>query len=543
MNLYKYFTRGLVASDSYVSTKGSESMANFLTYQGQNVNRLKYMVDKTYRKDINELIEKHLFVNKEFVADAKAQVEKEAEQFRYHDSEKEMRLYELINEARPPELVGESKKFATDLTGNTEVYGNLGFLVKGLANGLNSLGTEVHTKKGTKIVKLPLVGKIAAFASITSNVMTGASTWIPVYGGLPALRGTYGSLVFGHSAKKYQRELSKTERTTLLKRQAAAFLGMAVLYGLSDPDDGIIEITGNGTGDYAKNKDLHETTGWRENSIRIGDTYIPYGGTVLHGLLYPIGDARDAVKYRGYKDSPIKKTLTNMAWMPLQLSNMTVLANTDNITNMLSALAKGDTEGAGKKLLKTAEGTYSSYVSPVILKDMKKAYDWMAENEKKDALDFPDRLASRSPVAALFHDDRMEYVDVLGETHREESFLSRVFSASANNELMDWYVKETHSALTPPKKSTTIFEMYQKNGELVSRPVTDGFKEDEQIWFEYCKIRGALIKDALINASFKDLKGEELKEEIETASRNATTRAKAKILTYTNENPIDNLNE
>ena len=129
------------------------------------------MVSPSYRKQVNEMMDRYLAVDKETVDRKRKEIEAEAEEMGYTPSEVEIILLEEIDKLRPTEVTEEASRFGVYGTGNVDAYGTIGFFSDMIARGLRGFSMTVWTDKKGKQYKIAPLSLFAAFTKIAGNVV------------------------------------------------------------------------------------------------------------------------------------------------------------------------------------------------------------------------------------------------------------------------------------------------------------------------------------------------------------------------------------
>jgi hypothetical protein len=205
--------------------------------------------------------------------------EKQAEKEGFAPGTREFRIRtnELMVSSRDPKMAEVGDKYGAKVTFNYEPDGLL-------APWYRSLSQFSNSHRSVKF--------FMPFMRIVTNLMENYLNYTPV-GLIKAVKGN------GKVDSKYFRKLTQDERAELYVKfgmGSTMAMAMFLLGAFDDDDDGFIEVTGNGTGDYQKNYELMKA-GWREYSIRIGGTNYSYKDTPLFAMLAGIGIAADHYKF------------------------------------------------------------------------------------------------------------------------------------------------------------------------------------------------------------------------------------------------------
>ncbi len=186
----------------------------------------------------------------------------------------QLRVGEILRQKRDAGLVERGVNFGREATFNQEPRGYLGVAAKAIRDASN---------------KFPPLRLFVPFTNVVANVANASLNYSPV-GAVRAVRG-YG----GEGAPT-----SAEERDALLIKGIAGSMGLIYLlaYGLGDDDEEMPWITGLGPKDTAARNQLRKT-GWKPNTVKIGNAYVSYLETPLAIPLAIVGAYIDGVRYNG----------------------------------------------------------------------------------------------------------------------------------------------------------------------------------------------------------------------------------------------------
>lgn len=384
------------------------------------------------------------------------------------------RVYELMEQNRPIQMTDDAYGFAAHGTFNHDTEGALGALTDGLAHFIDKI-----SYKGVKPIRF-----FIPFTRIIANVANNMLDFTP-YGFVRGIRGTR-SVDSGEKSWFGQKfhEMSSEERAQHI---AKASLGVALTGALwamtkvpckNDPSHSMLEITGNGTGDYKKDNELKQA-GWQPYSIRTcGGTYYSYALTPLMLNLGVIGSVNDYQKY-----NPKGNDLDILHRMELagkssagMLSDMTWIGNS---AELLKAVSTGDPKDVENLL----ENSAKSLVIPNAYTQIAQRVQSIYGMPQKEVNGFVDRMIQDIPIArGEYLNDR---INALGDpVVRDPDLLY-------SNETKDpvWkFLLDKKGWVAPVNKNTLL--IYDEDREQ-ERPVTP--KE----YYEFSKLRGSKIKAAI----------------------------------------------
>ena len=338
-NYLKYVTRFMAGADIFF-------------YQGLNEMRAHELAVKLAKGDGKGKLNKNVIKRaKEIIykgeqpwKDALAQAKSEG----WKGRDLKRRTYEILEQARPEFLIKDSNDAGAKGTFNYDPEGTLGALTS-----LVNLASEKVNIKGLKPIKF-----IVPFTRIIANVTNRYLDWTPV--GL--LRAAKGGIGFESLGENYHREYTPEERARVTTKAITGLIAMTAMYALTDDEDGIFEITADGTGDTFKNYELQES-GWRPYSIKINNTWYEYKNTPLAIPFAILGYIRDLEKYRGEKDFEAKASILLFGTMKYVMD----LSFLQSLSSFFDAFSKDNISSADsffKKSSKRTEATVKSFIIP-----------------------------------------------------------------------------------------------------------------------------------------------------------------------------------
>ena len=423
--------------------------------------------------------------------------------------DKGRRVFELVEKGRPENILTESAQFAARTTYNYAPEGALG----AVANGLNSTLRAV-----------PVLRYIIPFVNIIANVANESLNYYPPTGIARAISG--GSLTEKLTGKKSKMspEQQKQHRADLITKAAIGTALMTLAFVLSDPgddDDPYVQITGNGYGDWKKNKSLEET-GWRPYSIKIGNRWWSYQYTPLILVFGLVGAYRDAEKYRKEKldDAMLTKFAVAFGRNTDTFFNQTFLTSIkDNLTTLMDASGEGTADKFAKSVARTAKALVLPNMYNQIARNIESAMDVPSKDVRGDILG---EMVKDIPV---LRDRNEDLYNALGEPVIPESRFLRRFQSPTDPDPVWNLAAEKGYAISAPHP-----------GELT---IVDPSTEEERVMTpaerkEFYVVRGQYIRqkveknyDKLESMSKKDF--EEEMRSIQAAGTKKGKRAVAKI--------------
>lgn len=473
-NWFKYIMRLMVAED-------------VLSFQGLKEARAYQLARKevaqkgfnTFSKKGWDEVNKVLFHTKERYDAAFEQIKEEG---LLNDKGKptlegRRRIYELMENSRPTEMVEDAYGFAAHGTFNHESEGTLGAVTNAVAQALDAVNIA-----GVKPARF-----IVPFTRIITNVVNNSLDFTPV-GAIRAARGIRGFRTFEDNrfTKGAFKELSKDERQRLIAKAAIGIGLTAVLQAMHQA--GVIQITGGGTGDPKKDEQLRQE-GWQEYSIKIGDKYYSYKYTPLVFMTGFLGNMNDAEKYGGQDaDTTIKQMEIAASRMGGQVADMTWI---NSASTFLGALTEKNPNQQASAVSKSLAGMAKGFIPYAgAVTQTTQLYESIFNQPKKQTTNAWQSIIADVPIARNSLNDK---INVLGDPIQTDS---DVLVSSENREPVLKYLLDKDAWVAPVNKNT--IEVFDEDTEM-DRPITN----DE--YYEFSKLRGQKIKnqltDLLINGS------------------------------------------
>lgn len=213
----------------------------------------------------------------------------------------QLRVGEILRQKRDAGLVERGVNFGREATFNQAPRGYLGVAAKAIRDASN---------------KFPPLRLFVPFTNVVANVANASLNYSPV-GAIRAVRG-YG----GEGAPS-----TTEERDALLMKGIAGSMGLIFLlaYGMGDDDEEMPWITGLGPKDTAARNQLRKT-GWKPNTVKIGNAYVSYLETPLAIPLAIVGAYIDGVRYNGLDHKAAGERLAKaIATVPETIVSMSFL--------------------------------------------------------------------------------------------------------------------------------------------------------------------------------------------------------------------------
>lgn len=477
-NYLKYVTRLMAATDIFfyhgLKEMRSRELAVAAAKKENKVNPGQSAIAQAKRQ---------LYGEETAWKDANEQAELEG----YTGKEKTRRAYELLEKSRPEYILEDSNDAALRGTYNNQPEGALGML-----SGVINMAGEKLDIKGIKPIKF-----IVPFTRIIANVANTALDYSPWAFGR-YMKGAIGYEGFG---ERYYHKYTQEEKAKLLVKGITGTLAMAALYALTDEEDGIFEITADGTGDMQKNFELQET-GWQPYSIKIGDTWYEYRNTPLAIPFAMMGYLRDGQKYRGQLENDQRISILMYGTMKYIMD----LSFLQSLSAFFDAFSKEST-GSGKNFFeKSAKGTekvVKSFIVPNAFTQASKSMQEVMDMPQKKATEVGDQIIRDMPVLR----DRLDNMyNTLGDPVIPNQ-VSKFFPFKMKSE--------------PTGKDKELYDIIANNNSWIGKPgrtalkINNGESMTDEEFEQFCYIAGKKTKEKLLEniAELRAMKnGEEIKD-------------------------------
>jgi hypothetical protein len=402
------------------------------------------------------------------------------------------RVYDIVEQNRPKQLVKEAHDFALRGTFNNPPDGSFGVFAR-YANGL--------------VREFPSLRLAIPFVNVITNAANERVNYTP-FGYWRAAKG--GSIL-----GKRKEFTAQDKKDLIAKANFGALVGASVAISVwilsqivtdDEDDERFLDITANGYDDYQKNKEL-EATGWRPYSLKVGNTYISYKTWPFMGVLAPMGALRDREKY--FKEK-INENMLNKLIIPFEeffssTAEATFLASAESLLSAILGLTKGD---KGQKLQDYAVKMASSAI-PIVGTNL---FQQVSQGVY-DALDMPDKeyrggdgvvgvLAKTLRTIPIVRNLLPNAVNGLGEELPPDSKGIFFSKKNAGPYAKLWQLLADKKATTgrPDRRGATYIDI---NGDQKAM-------NDEQFYF-FAKTRGEYIR-TLMEKQYDRLKEMDEKE-------------------------------
>jgi hypothetical protein len=399
------------------------------------------------------------------------------------------RVYDIVEQNRPNQLVKEAHDFALRGTFNNPPDGALGVAAR-FFNGITH--------------KVPAVRFFVPFVNVITNVANEYVNYSPV-GYARAAKG--GSITGNRKTFTEQDRKELMIKATIGTTAAiAAYVLSGIGAGGEDDEEPMFEITADGYNDYKKNKEL-ELTGWRPYSIRIGNTWVSYKLTPMAAILAGVGALRDKEKYGKEKltENTLNYVVTPMQEFMSTVAETSFLGSAETFLSGVLGATKGD---KGQKLVEWATKTGGAAV-PILGTNL---YQQIAERTY-DAFDIPDKeyrgadgaigiFAKMLRNVPVIRDEFQNAVNGLGEELPPQTGGVVFSKKEAGPHAKLWQLLADKKATTgrPDRRGAAYIDI---NGD-------EKAMNDEQFYF-FAKTRGEYIR-TLMEVNYDRLKEMDEKE-------------------------------
>lgn len=477
-NYLKYVRRVMTAADIVFYGGLKEMRSHALALKMAEVAKLEEPTVSIKNKAIEILNN-----SSEKIAQAKEQAKREG----LKGLDYKRRVFELIEQSRPESINEDANDFASRGTFNYDPEGALGALTAKINNASRDI--NIHGFKPLQF--------IVPFTRIIANVANRYLDWSPW--GL--VRVAKGGIGYSTLNKNFHKKYTPQERLDIFIKAMTGSAAMVTLMALSDEEEGLIEITANGTGNFRKNYEL-AANGWQQYSVRVGDKWYNYQNTPLAIPMSIVGMINDSRKYKGDKDIQTKIELVVFG----TFKYMTDLTFLQGLSDFLSAFSKdGGEEAFQKKLAKTFTRVGKSLTVPNIVTQTSRAAQEIMDMPMKEARSMHADMVRDLPV---LRDNLNNMYNSLGEpvvADQLSKFIPFKVKAAKNDKVWK-LIADNQAWVGMPGRNTLVYDEVQD----IQRELT------EKEYSMYAKLAGEKTK-AAINDNYENLIEMESKEEVQKA--------------------------
>lgn len=326
---------------------------------------------------------------------------------------------------------------------------------------------------GKIVGKIPGAKLIVPFTRIVANVTNNSLDWTPLGLKRALIKPTTikGVKIFregGFLADYYKDPLTARQRGQAIARGALGTVGMAYLATVASEGN----LSGSGPTDYRKRQQLKDA-GWRENSIRIGNTWYPYqnwGPMAVPMTL--VGNYYDAQKYNNIKaDDLLSRTALAAFGSVASIIDMSFLSGLNDLSSAL------EDPSQAKSYLKNFVAQQASSPIPNLYKQTARYFDPTVyeTNNIKEKIYSSLRITSGLKPK----------INVFGQVIKGER-LTELEPVSETKDPLIKYLADNQIYISVPSKATKV---RNANGDKVQMT-------DDQ-YYEYVKQSGEKIHDIL----------------------------------------------
>jgi hypothetical protein len=418
--------------------------------------------------------------------------------------DKKRRTFDLIEQNRSSDMIRESAEFAAEGTYNYPPKGALG----AVAAGINQI-----------IRYIPVVRYAIPFTNIIANVANETLNYTPA---------AFFMLKKGGIVPYRLAPLTEQQRTDLLYKGIIGTTLMSTVFLLTqlkgDDDEPILEITANGTGDYAKNGALRET-GWEPYSLRFKLPNGKYTGWVSYqfsplvaGLGY-VGNINDLMKYTDSDEETIISAMTTGAGMTTaSFFQGTFLTGLNDFASaVLDPRSVSRGEQVMEKILNAGVSAARAVLIPNLFSQVSQSVQKATNEYKKETREtVMGKFLQDVPYARDIYFDK---INILGDPISPDT--DKFYSSNKPNKVIELLIKNKKVFGPINRKAEKIYDITLDK----ERALTD------EEFFEYSKEKGQFIKNALLQDydKFSKMTSSEFGKELTAIKREATASAREKI--------------
>jgi hypothetical protein len=414
-----FFNRNLIAMDAILKSGIQEYEAYIAEYNnyladGKSTRRFGPREAKMFN-DINESLGNTRDQLDQFRQIAKAEKEELVKKgVKIPPTFEKLRFQELINEARDQEVVKQAHRNAAKAVLMGDPEGGLGVLFRGINNALTINESDSKTFKTAKF----LGRSIFPFMRVATNFVNTQIDYSPI-GGLLTLVGD-GKI---KTREGYRQRTPEEAQRAYAKAALGTAAAMTLASGAFewDEEDGFklnsdpwFEVTGQGTGDFVKNKSISED--FKQWSFRIKNPItgkwsprFSYLDSPIGGMIAPLGILSDDIRFgdfakrveeKGGEIDDARRDIGALMWS--YVGGFTDFATEQSYSQGLNTLLEfinGDIEmkvDEGQKLL---TNPIKGILLPNLYKQMHQQYQAYRQIPIKEATTVRNRLLRDIPLA------------------------------------------------------------------------------------------------------------------------------------------------
>jgi hypothetical protein len=441
------------------------------------------------------------------------------------------RVWEIMERSRGEGIITDSNNFASHGTYNYRPEGGLGMITEAIAHTVGDFQFRIKNPFNGKKSTVRFGKFFVPFTRIIANVGNTALDYTPV-GFVRAGTGRVGT---ERKPSNYRKLTSEERARTLIKATIGTSTAMILWFLSEPPDDGsepTIQITANGTGDYAKNQELKGSpNGWQQYSIKMGDKWYSYQYTPLFLILAPLGFVRDTEKYK--KDKAATMSSLDMMGSGLSLfmsalSDMTALSTT---SGLLEAISSGDLATAEKFWKRMASSTVKGFAYPKAVEQTKQMIDDFNDDPTRYSSSLVGKMIKDMPV--IQNRFPVQY-NALGE---ETSFDAIQMLEQSKGTPVSKYIADNEAFVGVPSQKDEFCIIYDSE-----KGIERGMNDKE--YMKFIQVSGTEIKNRIISDLMPrtDLTPEDVRKELSNIKSEVRKQVKATLfgwLDVKQEHPSD----
>jgi len=505
-NGLKFVRRAMVAADAF-SYYGLKGMRYYELAASKSMNYdPDTMTQADFEKASNEILN-----SKERRKEAKTQAKAEGlEGLKF-----KKRVLEIMEQSRPVEWIEDTNDFAARGTFNYKPEGRLGKLTEQFGRIADTMefGGSVFGGQGIKPIKF-----IIPFTRIIANVTNRYLDWT-IVGYWRALKPGGGGVGNISSEADIQsgiaRKFTPEQRAKEIIKASTGTLAMLTLFALSDDEDGVFEMTANGTNNFRKNFQL-KGTGWAPYSIRIKDTWYSYKNTPLAIPMMFVGAVRDDEKYRNTKlsdPSTSKRTFMTFAYITSYMTEMSFLKG---FSEFMDGFSESDPDKAANYWLSFGTTTAKGFVTPNGFTQVSRKVQEMMDLPIKKVDAWYEQFYRDMPIA---RNNLNDMLNMLGDPVIPNSDL---FISEVEHDPIWGVIVDNNAWISSPNQKSMVIT---DPDTLIERLPTDNE------YYDFSKIRGQFIKQSIKDnlPSLQEMTKEEVRKFIKKAQTQGTALAKAEV--------------
>lgn len=413
------------------------------------------------------------------------------------------------------EMIEQADQFAARGTYTQKPVGLLGILVESI-NKATSIGAKEKLEatesfralkeKRFEDVKPGKIGKtivkgvartIVPFSRIVANVVNNSIDWTPAGFLREGLPSAGASAMFGKG-----KPLTRPQRQQL-GRAAIGTVGMMWLASMAEEG----RLSGNGPSDSKKRQQLKDA-GWRENAIRIGDTWYPYqnwGPMAVPMTL--VGNYFDSGKYGNFDEDEANERLT--AGVLGSVKSVLDMSFLSGLADLVEAVQNYDR--GGEKYIKRYLASQATSPVPNLYKQTRRYFDTtqFETNSVGEYIRYNLRITGGLKPR----------LNVFGQPIKGEA-LTELQPVKVTDDQVIRFLNEDKLWVSVPGKTTKI-----------KKPGKESRVMDEDEYYNYVKISGRLLHEEIRKqlGQLKAMSADKRQDAIDDIVRDARADAKRRI--------------